>query len=100
MSEIKIWWSEKLANTDAKSFQQFVQLMANRLLQGDARYGSPQKGKRYLTKLNKELHAYRCTGNAEHLINVANYCWLEMEAPEHNSFHFDPSVGSVTRDKP
>lgn len=78
-------------------FQVFAQRMANRLLQGHVRYGLPDRKKLYLTRLKKELAAYEKTGNAEHLINVANYCILECEAPEHPKHHFDPLAMSATR---
>lgn len=71
--------------------------MANRILQGHARYGLPDKKAKYLTRLGLELAAYKKTGNAEHLFNVANYAVLEAEAPEHPKFHFDPLAISATR---
>lgn len=94
---IELFWSEKLAQTVKKPFKDFSQRMANRLMQGDARYGAPRKDKNYMTRLIMEVKAYRKSGNQEHLINVANYCVLETIAPEHPKFHFDNTVESVTR---
>jgi hypothetical protein len=44
-----------------------------------------------------EAQAYKRTGNSEHLINIANYAWLESVAPEHSKNNFDPYVPSATR---
>lgn len=96
---IELFWSKKLAQTVKEPFKNFTQKQANRLMQGDARYGPPNKDKKYFTRLTLEVKAYKKTGNAEHLINIANYCILEYIAPEHLKFHFDATVDSVTRGK-
>ena len=75
----------------------FAQAMLNRLFVGELRYGPAKKIQRYDLRLGKEMRAYRETGNAEHLINIANYCVLEWIAPGHPKHHFDPAVDSVTR---
>jgi hypothetical protein len=80
--------------------QSFMQRQVNRLQTGQARYGPPIATKRYLTRLSAEVDAYVLTGNAEHLINAANYCLLESIAPEHKKFHFDNTVESVMRRAP
>lgn len=94
--ELAIRWSDKI-KAPVGAFQAFSQKMANRLLQGHTRYGLPHKNKKYWTRLKLELAAYNRTGNAEHLINVANYCVLECEAPEHPKHHFNPLAISATR---
>ncbi len=76
----------------------FAQAMLNRLFVGEVRYGPGKKEQKYLTRLIKELKAYKKTGNAEQLINIANYCILEWMTPEHPKHHFNPAVESVTRD--
>jgi hypothetical protein len=73
--------------------------MANRILQGFCRYGNPHKDKKYLTRLSLELKAYKKTGNAEHLFNIANYASLEYYAPENKKFHFNEFASSATRGK-
>ena len=78
-------------------FKMFAQTMVNRLYVGDLRYGPPDKKQRYFSRLQKEVRAYKVTGNAEHLLNIANYCVLEWIAPEHKDHHFNPTVDSVTR---
>jgi hypothetical protein len=50
-------------------------------------------------RLELELKEYKITGNNEHLLNVAVYCWLESMAPENKRFHFDATVDSATRGK-
>lgn len=78
-------------------FKMFAQTMLNRIYVGQLRYGSPDRKKRYASRLYKEVEAYRSTGNAEHLLNITNYCVLEWIAPEHKLHHFDATVESVTR---
>lgn len=82
-----------------RSFAKFVQLMANRLIQGAYRYGDPQRRQRYMSRLKLEVETYERTGNAESLTNIANYAWLENEAPENDKYHFDNTVESATRKK-
>lgn len=53
-----------------------------------------------MSRLAKELAAYKKTGNMEQLINIANYAILEAMAPENPRFHFDAGVDSVTRKTP
>jgi hypothetical protein len=96
---LEIFWSKKLKLPNEKAFLDFVQKMANRLMQGYCRYGGPDKRHKYLSRLELELKEYKKTGNAEHLINIANYCHLECFAPENKRFHFDNTVDSATRDR-
>lgn len=86
---------EKLA-----AFKKFVQQMANRLVVGTFQYdkGKPVKAAKYLTRLEAEIKAYRETGNQEHLINASNYCFLEIQAPEHKKSNFKHESKSITRD--
>ena len=94
---MEIFWSSKLNLPNKQAFQDFTQKMANRIMQGFCRYGGPGKEQKYLTRLSLELRAYKKSGNAEHLINIANYAHLECYAPEHKRFHFDNTVDSATR---
>ncbi len=50
-----------------------------------------------MTRLGLELRAYRRSGNREHLLNIANYAYLESQAPENRNFHWDNRAESVTR---
>lgn len=97
-----IWCSDKF-RTDWKYFIEFVQHQANRLAVGYAQYeikqGGPSRENCYMWRLGEELRAYRRTGNREHLLNIANYAWLESQAPENKKFHWDNSVDSVTREE-
>jgi len=52
-----------------------------------------------MTRMKLEVTAYRKSGNREHLLNIANYAWLESQAPENPKFHWDNTVDSVTRGK-
>jgi hypothetical protein len=71
--------------------------MANRIAVGTIRYGEIDARKAYMTRIEKELAAYKRTGNQEHLFNLANYAYLESVAPQHPKSHHDPHVKSVTR---
>jgi hypothetical protein len=99
--EIRTQWTDKARATDkALAFGLWIQRMANRLIVGAFRYdkGRPMRKARYLTRLKAEVAAYDRTGNIEHLINAANYCFLESAAPEHQRSHFAHASRSVTRD--
>ena len=78
-------------------FKMFAQSCLNRLFVGELRYGPAVRRQNYHNRLAKEALAYATTGNAEHLLNIANYCVLEWIAPGHPKHHFDPTVDSVTR---
>ena len=80
-------------------FMVFAQRMANRISIGHIRYGKPDRDKLYLSRLKTELRAYQQSGNSEHLFNVANYCFLESQAPENKKFHWGDTTESVTRKK-
>lgn len=88
---------DKLPPKESIEFQWFLQLMQNRRLVGGMRYGPINYRKKYMTRLKKEFKAYQETGNAEQLINIAVYAFLEFYAPENKKFHFDNKVDSVTR---
>jgi len=96
---LSIWWSAKLALAQRDTFIAFTQRMANRIMQGEARYGAAAASQCYLRRLKLELRAYVRSGNAEHLFNVANYAYLECEWPEHKHAHLDRGAESATRGK-
>lgn len=91
---ISIKIPNKLRTKHEIEFRDFLQLMSNRRAVGNLRYGEPNAQQEYLTRLEKELKAYKKTRNKEHLVNIANYCFLESMCPE---VVFDPTVASVTR---
>lgn len=95
---MEIWWTDRFELPNEDSFQWFIERMAKRIVQGHARYGVPDSEKRYLSKAIAELRTYKRTGNAEHLINCANFCHLEDYAPQNTRHHYDPSAKSVTRE--
>jgi hypothetical protein len=94
------WWPEKGIDK-ALEFGVFAQRMANRLIVGMYRYdkGRPISRAKYLQRLKAEIKAYEESGNQEHLVNAANYAFLEMLAPEHPEAHFKDVDFSVTRDQ-
>ena len=99
---ISIWTSDKFRIPWAV-FVEFVQQQANRLTFGSAQYDpqgvGPDRRHKYMTRMKLEVTAYRKSGNREHLLNIANYAWLESQAPENPKFHWDNTVDSVTRGK-
>lgn len=76
---------------------EFLQGMVNRLAVGSIRYGFPTPGQRYMSRMQAEVEAYVKTGNREHLINIANYAYLENIVPEHEHSHYADKVESATR---
>lgn len=79
-------------------FRGFLQAIVNRRCVGAMRYGDEARSKkRYMTRISKEMRAYRASGNFENLLNIAMYCFLESQAPENKKFHFDPYAVSATR---
>jgi hypothetical protein len=94
--EIILWWSNKVKRNPAP-IKDFMQLMLNRLIVGQLRYGDVNSSQNYLARLRAELSAYTRSGNAEQLINIANYAFLESQAPQNKKFHFDNTAGSATR---
>lgn len=94
--ELTVRWPDSFKCPSAH-FQDFIQKMANRWLQGHTRFGLPGREWRYMSRLEKELKAYKRTGNVEHLFNIANYAGLEMQAPENPLCHFNANASSATR---
>lgn len=90
--------SISLSQNTKQNFKFFAQAMLSRIFVGEVRYGVAHRRKRYLDRLEKEVAAYRRTGNLEHLFNAANYCVLECIAPQHPKHHLDATVDSVTRE--
>jgi hypothetical protein len=80
------------------NYRAFFQATVNRRVVGGLRYGDrPKTSQRYMSRMGKELAAYRKTGNVEHLFNIANYAFLESVTPEHKHQHLNPGAESVTR---
>lgn len=77
--------------------QRFIRLQAAALIQGEYRYCNYRNPNLFLTRLIKELEAYKKSGNKEHLINVCNYAILESIEPEHPNHHYNDEVESITR---
>src|ERR1044072_4488539 len=82
---------------DSQHAEAFFQRMVYRLQTGWVHGYGFDRRYRYMTRLVKEYIAYVKTGNKEHLINVANYAYLEFHNPEHPNAHYNPGVESVSR---
>lgn len=90
-----------LSSTELFWLTKFLQWIVNRWCVGALRYGkyaSRTRGK-YQQRIALEYATYKSTGNFEHLLNIATYCFLESRAPWNRHFHFDPNAASATRDK-
>ena len=96
--ELKVPDSIHLDTRTTREFVAFLQAVVNRRCVGALRYGDrPTSRQRYMSRLSRELRAYRKDGNFEQLLNIAVYAFLESCAPENRKLHFDPTVDSVTR---
>lgn len=82
---------------DVWDYLSYLNMQAARWFQGNCRYGHPRRSKRYLSRMKAEIAEYERTGNAEHLLNISNYAYLESFRPENQKYHFDPTVESATR---
>ena len=83
--------------SEMTAFSRFLQQMTNRRGVGYLRYGLVRHRQGYMSRLEKELAVYKCTGNREQLLNIAVYAFLESYAPENSKYHFDNTVKSATR---
>jgi len=72
---------------------EFEMLMRNRLVMGAFRYGlfSEQRHARHDNLASIAAHAgeYQRTGNAEHLVDIANLALVEFTLPSHPDSHFE-----------
>lgn len=73
-------------------------MQINRLIVGAHRYGTGTIGGKagydYLKRVQRSLRNYQQSGNLEYLVDAANYCWLEFQAPSHPKAHFAASDSS------
>jgi hypothetical protein len=73
--------------------REFESLMRNRLIMGAFRYGTfgEQSKVRHDNPKSILTHLvlYMETGNAEHLVDIANLALVEFTLPSHPSFHFE-----------
>lgn len=62
-----------------------------RLVMGYLRYGKMKdKSNDYiLSRAQAKLDEFKTTGNAEMLIDLANYCAIAFEAKNHPKYHFE-----------
>lgn len=83
------WTLEKLEKQWSDDFEQ---LMKNRLMMGALRYGGMQKpcnGAEFNTdQIVARVSRYIKTGNAEHLVDVANFALVEFVQKLHPNYHF------------
>ncbi len=79
----------------------FLQGMADRMAVSFHKYGPVTKA--YpdsvdaVASLRARLRLYGETGNAEYLMDVANFAMIEFMLPKHNRAHFDPEAESPGR---
>lgn len=50
-----------------------------------------------IASLEKRLRLYKDTGNADYLIDIANFAMIEFMLPAHESFHDKPTDGGEGR---
>ena len=71
--------------------ERFIELMTNRMVLGTFRYGRWQDNKKKydrIASVKKRLAEFEKTGNAEHLVDVANLLMIEFEISNHPNLHF------------
>lgn len=82
---------EELRKTQMSA--RFIELMTNRMVLGTFRYGKWQENKKKydrIASVKKRLELFEQTGNAEHLVDIANLLMIEFEISDHPNFHFSP----------
>lgn len=80
------------------SFENFLQLMHNRLLFGCCRYGPALKDPlSFLGRMKIAIQQYEANGNTEKLVDVANYAFLEFANPQHKDAHFEADDQGMER---
>lgn len=50
-----------------------------------------------IASLEKRLRLYKETGNADYLVDVANFAMIEFMLPDHESYHDNPTDGGEGR---
>jgi hypothetical protein len=103
VNQAKITCKQNEANI-RKYWLPFLTLQFNRLFMGAFRYGlicDPVKAKYdRVESIRKRLLKYEETGNAEHLVDVANLAFMEFVEGDHPHKHFAPiDDGEHTRAK-
>ncbi len=91
---------------DTEFNQKFVDAMKARMAVSYYKYGPVAQGYPHrvdaLASLAQRLECYRQTGNAEYLMDAANFAMIEFMHPAHPNAHFTPtdsdgSPGRITR---
>lgn len=71
---------------------EFETLMRNRMIMGAFRYGLLHRDNKpkydHITSAIVRLQKFQESGNAEHLVDVANMCLLTFVERQHPNFHF------------
>ena len=74
---------------------QFLQGMINRMIVGEAKYGTLSKDRidkvDCLKSLQQRLDKYEETGNTEWLMDAANFAMMEFMFPKHSNAHYRPT---------
>ena len=83
------WTPKKL---EQQWSDEFEQLMRNRICMGAMRYGGMKKVIQpygfNTVQIRKRLELYEKTGNAEHLVDVANFALVQFVQQTHPNHHF------------
>lgn len=69
----------------------FERLRLNRMIMGFLRYGPVANSLHdNMASLRQEVALFQNSGNAEHLLNAANYAMIEWMQKRHPQWHFSP----------
>lgn len=75
---------------DTEFSEEFIQLMANRMMVSWFKYGdvADAAGKiDFIESLEKRIALYKETGNADWIIDAANFAMIEFMHPGHPDYH-------------
>lgn len=92
---------EKEMITPSEDSQRFHERMRQAMTMSFHKYGPirdayPHKVNA-VASLEKRLRLYRETGNADYLVDVANFAMIEFMLPAHERFHDSPTDGGEGR---
>jgi hypothetical protein len=83
----------KRAGASEEVSEEFIQYMRNRMEVSLHKYGPVRDGFPHkvnaIKSLETRLKKYKETGNAEYLIDVANFAMIEFMLPAHAESHFE-----------
>lgn len=79
----------------------FISLMKNAMIMSYHKYGPIKEAYPHkvdaVKNLEKRLSLYKETGNADYLVDIANFAMIEFMLPAHDNFNHTPTDGGEGR---